>query len=61
MVAARTDAVDQRRVIDVMRACGAKLVEIEEGEWRDGNWVDFDPVRPPRNIVEMKADANYPT
>jgi hypothetical protein len=61
MVAANTDAADERAVVHVMRSCGAKLIEVEEGEWRDGNWVDFDPVRPPRNIVALEGNPNYPT
>jgi hypothetical protein len=61
MVAVRADTVDEHEVIDAMRECGATLIEIEEGEWRDGDWVDFDPVRPPRNIVELKGGPNYPT
>ena len=26
-----------------------------------GDWVDFDPVRPPRNVVTRDANPNYPT
>lgn len=42
---AREDAAAQ-----VLRASGAEGVERAEGEWRDGDWVDFNPARPPSYI-----------
>jgi hypothetical protein len=43
-------AVDVRdggaeRVTETLRQCGADAVERIEGEWRDGQWVSFDPLR----------------
>ncbi|CAB3756190.1 hypothetical protein B7G54_16185 [Burkholderia puraquae] len=32
---------------DVLRATGATSIERVEGDWRDGEWSDFDPVRRP--------------
>lgn len=62
MVAVNADATDPQPVVQLMQDCGAKHVEIDEGEWRDGDWVDFDPVRPPRNVVVTRdANPNYPT
>jgi hypothetical protein len=43
-------AADIDLMIDLMRECGACFVERDHGEWRDGQWVDFDPDRPPETI-----------
>ncbi|HVF65656.1 MAG TPA: hypothetical protein VNE58_16840 [Casimicrobiaceae bacterium] len=52
MVAVNVDAVeDDDAVIDALRRNGAKLIERDHGEWRDGRWVDFNPVKPPREVV----------
>ena len=40
------DATREQEVIDVLRNHGAMDLECEEGEWRDGQWVDFDAVKP---------------
>jgi hypothetical protein len=61
MVAVNADHVPEAEVVEQMRATGAKLIEVEEGDWRDGAWRDFDPVRPPRNVVAVAAPPNYPT
>ena len=44
--------VNENRVIDTLRAEGAADIELAEGEWRDGDWVDFNPVAPP-NLVKV--------
>ena len=61
MVAVNVDRVPGAEVVEQMRASGAKLIEVEEGEWRDGAWRDFDPVRPPRHVVSVTGPPNYPT
>ncbi|MGH8726983.1 MAG: glycine zipper domain-containing protein [Burkholderiales bacterium] len=33
-----------------LRAIPARSIEKAEGEWRDGDWVDFDPLRPPKVV-----------
>ena len=33
--------------LEVLEACGAKEIETADGQWRDGKWIDFDPVAPP--------------
>jgi hypothetical protein len=51
MVAVRADADDAAdRIIEVLRANGAQDIERADGEWRDGQWVDFDPRRTPQLI-----------
>ena len=51
LVAVRVDddAVSQRAV-EVLSAEGAADLELAEGTWRNGEWLDFDPVAPPRLI-----------
>lgn len=36
----------EESVAAALRANGARTVERAVGEWRDGQWVDFDPVQP---------------
>jgi hypothetical protein len=47
LVAVRVDADAQSRAIETLRVQGASEIERAEGEWRDGAWADFDPLRPP--------------
>jgi hypothetical protein len=61
MVAVNVEQVPQAEVVEQLRVAGAKLIEVEEGDWGDGTWRDFDPVRPPRNVVAVSGPANYPT
>jgi hypothetical protein len=61
MVAVNAEAFDQEASIAALRDNGAKLVEVADGEWRDGDWVDFDPVQPPRDVVATSGNPNYPT
>ncbi len=41
----------ERFVINDLRNAGAKDIEQADGQWRDGDWIDFDPVRPPHLVV----------
>ena len=41
-------------VIDDLRIFGAEDIEQAEGEWRDGDWVDFNPHQEPR-LIEPKT------
>lgn len=61
MVAVNVERVPADDVVEHLRAAGSKLIEREEGDWRDGAWRDFDPVRPPRNVVAVAGPPNYPT
>jgi hypothetical protein len=61
MVAVNVEHVPAAEVVEQMRASAAKLIEVEEGDWRDGTWRDFDPVRPPRHVVAVAGNPNYPT
>ena len=55
VVAVRTESARaERSAIAVLRAQGAMLVEKAQGRWRNGKWIDFDPVSAP---VIVPADA----
>jgi hypothetical protein len=41
---------NKAKVIDVLRAKDAADIEQAQGEWRDGDWTDFDPVAAPRLV-----------
>ena len=45
------DARERVAVIDSLRRSGAEDIEATTGEWRDRDWIDFDPTRPP-SLVE---------
>jgi hypothetical protein len=40
----------QEKVVATLRAEGAADIEQAEGEWRDGEWADFDPVATPKLV-----------
>lgn len=42
-------ALDEQRALDVMRR-DAEEVEEATGELRDGDWIDFDPLRPKKLV-----------
>ena len=41
----------EKFVIGDLRNCGAEDIEQAEGEWRDGDWVDFNPIQEPRLVA----------
>lgn len=47
MIAVRIAAVDRGAVIASLRRHGADHIEQAQGRWRDGHWIDFDPLRAP--------------
>ena len=42
-------------VLDALLRHHARSIETAEGTWRDGAWIDFDPVSMPRWVVPPKA------
>jgi hypothetical protein len=50
------DPATEDRIIDTLRAQGAADIEQAEGEWRDGDWVDFNPVAKPRLVASAGAE-----
>lgn len=49
--------VPEDRLLQVFRSHGAIEIERAEGEWRDGEWVDFDPRRSPRLIGTPRGEG----
>ena len=47
--------LNEKRVIATLRAGGAADIEQAQGEWRDGDWADFNPVAAPR-LVESASN-----
>ena len=39
-----TNAENKPQMIDQLKQQGAADIEIAKGEWRKGQWVDFDPM-----------------
>lgn len=56
MLAVRVDPANEKTVIDVLKAAGAEDLEREEGQWQDGQWIDFDPVKPVHKIGAESRD-----
>lgn len=50
------DPVNEERVIATLRAEDAADIEQADGEWLNGDWVDFDPVAAP--ILVKKQSIN---
>ena len=48
---------NEERVIDALRKEGAADIERAQGEWRDGDWSDFDPVASPRLVDHAPASS----
>ncbi|MDO9451053.1 MAG: hypothetical protein Q7J21_11245 [Rugosibacter sp.] len=46
---------NENRVISTLRAQGALDIEQAQGEWRDGDWTDFNPLAVPQ-LVEKPED-----
>ena len=47
--------MNEKRVIATLRAEGAGDIEQAYGEWRDGDWADFNPVAAP-GLVESASN-----
>jgi hypothetical protein len=47
--------LNEKLVVDTLRAEGAVDIEEAQGEWRDGDWVDFDPVAAPHLVAAAPA------
>jgi hypothetical protein len=54
-VAVKTDSGNaEQSAISTSQAQGALHIEKADGQWRDGKWIDFDPVSVPV-IVDSPA------
>jgi hypothetical protein len=61
LVAANAELAAEGLLVDTLMAAGARMVEVEEGDWADGEWRDFDAVGAPRHVVGAKGNPGYPT
>jgi hypothetical protein len=43
----------QAEAAAILRDAGGKEVERASGQWRNGRWADFDPVKPPQPVREF--------
>jgi hypothetical protein len=43
----------QAQAAAILRDAGGKEVERASGQWRNGRWADFDPVKPPEPVREF--------
>jgi len=43
----------QAEAAAILRDAGGKEVERASGQWRNGRWADFDPVKPPEPVREF--------
>ena len=50
---------DEELAIDLLGAREARIVERADGTWREGKWVDFDPVSVP-DVVELEEPSPPP-
>jgi hypothetical protein len=61
ILAANAELAAQGLLVDTLVAAGARMVEVEERNWADGEWRDFDAVGAPRHVVGAKGNPDYPT
>lgn len=55
MVAVHLGDADEAPVVELLQRMGASDIERAEGTWRNGDWVDFDPLAPPQ-LVEPERE-----
>ncbi|MBU4610212.1 hypothetical protein IMZ29_06575 [Achromobacter sp. GG226] len=58
MAAVRVDATTETQAVRTLRDAGGLDIEQAEGQWRDGQWVDFDPVHSPVLTDKLPATAH---
>ena len=49
-LAVRVDATNEQGVIETLSAAAVEDLERAQGDWQDGQWVDFDPLAPPHKV-----------
>jgi len=55
MVAIRASEFSKRvNAVNILRAAGAQDIERADGNWQGGQWIDFDPLKPPL-LVDLPA------
>ena len=49
-LAVRVEPANEKTVINLLTAAAVEDLERAQGDWQDGQWVDFDPLAPPHKI-----------
>ena len=44
--------------VNALRAAGARDIERAEGTWEAGQWIDFDPLKPPL-LVDLPGSEDH--
>ena len=57
-LAVRVDPVNEPMVVSMLRNAAVEDIERAEGQWRDGEWADFDPLQPPHKIDVENRNRN---
>ena len=52
-----SDHIEQALVANALRKSDARQIELAEGDWQAGKWVDFDPVSDPKPFVGSRQLA----
>ncbi len=55
-LAVRVDPASEQIVVDTLTAAAVEDLERAEGDWQEGQWVDFDPLAPPHKIGVESRD-----
>lgn len=55
-----SDVSRERAALDALRTTGAHNIERADGEIRDGDWIDFDPIASPKLVDEPQHSAAMP-
>ncbi len=58
MTAVRVEADTEGEAVRILRDAGGQDIEQADGQWRDGQWVDFDPVHSPVLTDKIPATAH---
>ncbi|VFR34166.1 putative membrane protein [plant metagenome] len=58
LLAVHVEAGQQQDVAQRLRELGGTDVERAQGRWREGRWVDFDPVEAPQPVTPGDAPPN---
>ena len=49
-LAVRVGPANEKVVIDLLSAAAVEDLERAQGDWQEGQWVDFDPLAPPHKV-----------
>lgn len=59
LLAVHVSPEDEERIAKLLKNSGGKQVERAQGQWRNGQWTDFDPLMSPE-LIKNGADGRAP-